>query len=225
MAEEYDLSSALQNVSKTSVDEKNKRSTRIKWGISGVLAIAVVGVFLGGTQNWFAKNNFDKPIALSENITRWTSISWGTENDFKGDLENKFGTWKFNDQTGNFTNEELGCNLLFTKLRGDYGDFNNDALDTERYEKKIIEGQEKTALTSQVFLPVIDHPEGGVEVYKTYYKGADEKFNVSYYRHSPENETIFLGVATCDTEESLYEVSPKESTGSEIEELGFWLKD
>lgn len=224
MAEEYDLSEALSKASSTSTEKKNKKATTIKVVVAGALGVAIVGAFVFGTQNWFAKNDFTKPIALSENITQWTSLSWDTENHFEGDLTNKFGTWSFDDENGNFTNDELKCSSLFTKLRGDYGDTKDDASSTEKYKARFAEGQEETSTTSKVFLPLKEYPEGGVEALKTYYTGSDGNYNVAYYRHSPENETIFLGVVTCETDESLQKVAPVEGDGSEIETLGFWLK-
>jgi hypothetical protein len=224
MAEEFDLSDTLKKVENSSMDEVQKKKAHKRWFIAGSLAVCVIGAFLYGNQNWFAKNDFTEPIPLSENVTRWTSIAWGAEGDFKENHDTKFGEWTFDNSNGNFTNSEVGCAVLFTKTRGDYGNYQSDAKDTANYTTKFIEGQEDTSKTKPVYLSIKGYPEGGIEVLKTYYTGADGKFNATYYRHSPDSETLFLGIITCDTAEALEEVAPYESNGSEIKDLGFWLE-
>lgn len=224
MAEEFDLSDVLGKVENTSIDEVQKKKAHKRWIIAGTLTVCIIAAFLYGNQNWFAKNDFSKPIPLSENITRWTSLSWGAQGDFKKSHETKFGEWTFDDSNGNFANKDLGCAALFTKTRGDYGNFYSDAKDTANYTAKFTAGQEKTSKTKPVYISLEGYPKGGIEVLKTYYLGADNKFNATYYRHSPDNETVFLGIMTCDTKESLEKVSPYAANGSEIKDLGFWLK-
>jgi hypothetical protein len=225
MSEEVDLSDAINKASTTKNDKKRKKSTIIKTVIAGALGVAVIGVFVGNTQNWFAKNDFSDKVPLSQNITRWTSLSWDNSNHFKGDITNTTGKWTFDNNTGNFTNKTLGCVALFTKVNGDDGNgpSDSDAKSTAQYTKRFIKGQSGT-VTKDVYLPLKEYPNGGIQALKSYYKGSDDKYNVAYYRHSPENATIFLGILSCDTAASLQKVSPADGNGSEIKDLGFWLK-
>lgn len=224
MSEEFDLTAALEKAN-TLKDEANpKKQNRAGIIFAATLGLVIVGGFVWATTSWFAENDFSHPISLTEDIKKWTSLEWSAEGDFKKNHHNVFGEWDFNNKTGNFVNTELGCSALFTTVVGDYGDFGNDLEDTKRYERKFIEGQEETAKTQTVVIPLENYSNGGIEAYKTYYINGDSKPSVAYYRHSPASETIFLGIISCETEETLEKVSPFKGNGSELETLGFKLK-
>lgn len=223
MPEDYDLSDVIKKAQTSQVNKKGKRKAKLKWIISGVLALCVIGTFLYGTQTWFAKNNFSNPVSLTTNITRWTSLSWDTAGHFKTNLHDKFGTWVFDNHNGNYTNTTLGCEILFTKVRGDYGNYKTDLKNSLNYAKKFTTNQ-PDAKTKKAYISIEGYPQGGIQVLKTYYRGSNKNYNAAYYRHSPKNETIFLGIISCKTSAARDKVTPWSGNGQEVKTLGFWLK-
>lgn len=222
MPKEYDLSDVLANTASTPA--KKKRKGNLKWFITAGLAVVIIIAFLIGVNVFYAKNNFDNKIPLTENISRWNSLAWDNENHFTGDISNSTGDWAFDKKNGVFTNDANGCQALFTQIGGDYGSYSNDLKDSQNYQKKFIKGQEKTSVTSKVYVSLAGHPNGGIQMLKTYYRGSNDTYNVTYYRHSPANETVVFGVVSCKTEEALNKLMPIKGDGSEVKTLGFWLK-
>jgi hypothetical protein len=225
MPEEFNLSKDVLDKAKTVDTSKSKKKSKtLRWVISGVLLVAIVGVFSFNIKNWFTPSNFNEDIPLSENISRWDALSWGAKGNFEGDnLDTKTGDWTLNTETGDFTSKEYdGCSMYFNRLTGDYGDFGNDKQDTEAYTKKFFEGKELSNSTAWVTLKGYD--TRGIEVAKSKYIDEAGNYSMAYYRHSPLNKVVFFGVVRCADESTLEKIAPTDGDGSELADLGIWLK-
>jgi hypothetical protein len=225
MPEEFKLSKEILEQAKqvdTSKDKKKKNNIRL--AVSGVLLIAIVGVFLFNINNWFKPSDFNQAVPLSQNISRWDALNWGAKGNFTSDnLNTKTGNWALNTDTGNFTSEKFeGCSMYFNRTVGDYGDYSNDLEDTEAYTKKFFDGKELYSGTAWVHLK--DHDTRGIEVAKAKFIDEAGNYAMAYYRHSPLNKVIFFGLVRCADEASLEKLAPVSGDGSELADLGIWLK-
>ena len=225
MPEEFKLSQDVLDKAKSVDTTKSKKQrNHLRWIISGVLLVAIVGVFAVNLKTWFTPSDFNEDIPLSKTISRWDALSWGATGNFEKDnVGTKTGDWKLNTETGQFTNPKYeGCSMYFNTTSGDYGDFGNDLEDTNAYTEKFFDNKELSSTTAWVKLK--GHDTRGIEVVKTKYIDDGGNYAMAYYRHSPLNKVVFFGVVRCADENTLEELAPSSGNGSELADLGIWLK-
>jgi hypothetical protein len=227
MAEEYDLSEAINQVSEESYKDKNRKRRRKQVIVTSVSAVVILGLFAGGLNKWFAKNDFNSAIPLSENITQWSGFTWsyGGDNTL---IKNEFGNWKRSEKGAPFVNDESTCILRLITSGAIVGDLVSDAADSVNYTS-IFEGESTNAdapvnQTKKAWIPLDGYVNGSIEVLKTSYTTNEGNPAVSYYRSMFKTEQVFTAVVSCDTQEELDNVAPYDGNGDELVKLGLSIK-
>lgn len=227
MAEEYDLSEAIKQVPEASYKDKNRKRRKKQLIVAGVSTIAIVGLFTVGLNNWFAKNDFNSAIALSENVTRWSNFTWsyGGDNTL---IKTEFGNWERSEVGAPFLNDESSCILRLITAGTIVENIVSDAADSANYTS--IFGNESTDVTApenktkKAWIPLDGYPDGSIEVLKTSYTTNEGNPAVSYYRSMFKTEQAFTTVVSCDTQEELDKVAPYDGNGDELTKLGLSIK-
>lgn len=227
MAEEYDLSEAINQPAGESYKDKNNKRRKKQLIVAGVSTVAILGLFSGGLNNWFAKNDFNSAIALSENVTRWSGFTWSYGGD-NTRIQNEFGNWDRTEMGAPFLNDESTCILRVLTSGAITGALVSDQADSENYssifEDQAADTESPAVRTKNAWISIDGHPDGSIEVLKTSYTTTEGNPAVSYYRSMVKTEQVFTAVVSCDTQEELDKVAPYDNNGEELAKLGLSIK-
>lgn len=227
MSEDLNLSKDfLENAKNQPAPNFKKKKVAIRWAITAVLAVVIIGAFIFAMTKWFAPTDFSERISLDKQISRWDNLSWGATGNFEKDnVDTKFGNWAFDDTNGIFTGEGdyASCSFYFNKLKNPEANQGSDRVETKNYINNVFKGTEiLDEDTVWVDFKKDNKVVTEVELTRTDFIDPEGKYTASYNRVSPMNGIILFGTVRCDTSELLEEVIPKDSD-TQLEDLGIWL--
>lgn len=208
--------------------DTSKKKNRVKWVVSSVLAVAVVGGFSYGMWEIFKPPvTIQGTYTLENNLPRKGVLQWGASGDFKADnVDTPTGTWTLNNQTGEFLNTQWeGCSMYWNKTVGDTGTFQSDREDTDRYTKQFFDGKE--SFNQGSLFPVKKGADkvGEVEMKQSWFRDDGNNYAVAFYRQSPANSLTLFGTVRCADEAKLNELVPRDATGEQLStKFDVWLE-
>lgn len=209
--EEYDVLSLT-----SSVKAKKETPKGVKLVVIVVGVAVILGVFGYSLTQWFKPTDFTSTVALSEDISRFSPLSWVEP---ETELVNELGSWVRTSKTDPYVNETLGCSLLLPTLKGASAEKGSDLEDTELYTRIFNQPSNVNIVTEEDFIPVND--SGQVEVLRTSYDSVDgDKSFITFYRNTIKSETVYLAILECTNLEN-YELIVKDENIPDLLNIRF----
>lgn len=205
--EEYDILQLAQTVKPKKQIGKLTKIVTIVVG-SGLM----VGLFSYGLTQWFKPTDFTNEVALTEDVSRFSPLSWVTP---EGELENAYGSWVRTDDSRPYVNDSFGCSILLADLPGASAEAGSDLGDTNLYSEIFNQPENGDVSTVKDMIPV--NTGGAIEVLRTQYFNADEnKQYVTFYRNTIKNETVYLAIVECENEDNYETIMDSDSIPEDL---------
>lgn len=232
MSDDHHLSKDLLQQAKQNATRPSKKKTRmglilgVVGGLLGVTALTLGGI---AVYNATVVPNFEGDWALTQNVPENVHLVWDATGDFKGDIEKTpTGDWALNLENGALTNPEYpGCQMMFTQLGGDTGEYGNDKEDTARYRSEFFNNEETSNSTAWVTIKDTKGKETGrLQMERSEFMDEENNYSVAYYRNTPLNASVLLGFIRCEDETTLKTLIDLESKNiNDLDQFNIWLKE